>query len=194
MRLRLIAFVLATLGVATTAQAQTYFWVEPQVALEQGEANVETGESFANLSFGHQWSPKWGIWLQTAHGNLWGETAVGPSFQLSDQLNVGVGIGIEHFEPKSLRLRLNAYYDAPSGSLLYIQYDRGKDSSWVWADATLLRRWLGLGVILQMPDAGVGPKVEFRMGKHLGIWVAPVYDWESDVIRTLVGGRIMLDK
>lgn len=195
MSLRLMLFVFATFVVVTTAEAQTYLWVEPQVALEKSANQVETGEHFANVSFGHQWSPKLGIWLQSAHGNLWGETAMGPSFSLTPELQVGVGVGIEHFEPKPLRLRLNAYYDHErSGSFVYIQYDFGKDSSWIWADATAMHKQFGLGVLLQMPDAGIGPKFEVRAGQHLGFWVAPVYDWQAGVIRTLVGGRLMFEK
>lgn len=194
MRLRLF-MLLVCLMAARAAEAQTYLWFEPQGTLERVEDETKTGEYFGNLSFGHQWKPWLGVFIQSAHGNLWGETAAGPSFQLNDEFNFGVGIGIEHFAPKPLRLRLNAYYDdAQTGSFAYFQYDVGNDSSWIWADATRMHKWFGLGVLLQMPDAGVGPKLEVRAGKHVGIWVAPVYDWQAEVVRTLVGGRLMWDR
>ncbi len=193
-----LALILACLGLATAAEAQTstYFWVEPQVALEKStDSQLVTGEHFTNVSFGHQQSPKLGGWAQFALGNFWGEAAAGYSVMVSDELQIGAGIGKELKGEKPWRVRLNAYYDhAKSGSFVYVQWDGDRNSSWIWADATRMHGHFGLGLLVQMPDGGVGPKAEFRFGQHLGLWVAPVYDWPNETVRTLVGGRIMFEK
>ncbi|HEY4528511.1 MAG TPA: hypothetical protein VJJ48_01650 [Candidatus Paceibacterota bacterium] len=174
---------------APEAQAQsTYLWFEPQVAVEK------EGEYFGTISFGHQKSPWVGLFAQTSHGNLWGETAFGPTFAPAEGLSFGVGMGVEHYAPHPIRLRLNAYYDhVATGSFLYAQFDTGKDSSWVWLDAVRMYGHVGVGAFVQMPSAGVGPKVELRFRDHVGVWVAPVYQWQEEKLRLLVGGRIMFE-
>ena len=191
--------ILALMLVAIPAQAQNlvyqgYAWFEPQVAIEKSGANkATTGEFFGTISMGQKLSPRFGLFLQSAHGNLWGETVFGPTLSLTPELEVGAGIGIDHYAPRLMRLRLNSYWDHQrTDSFIYTQIDFGKTGNWAWMDGARMFGAIGIGGLLQMPGGGVGPKVELRVGK-VGFWVAPVYEWEEKTTRMLVGSRFMFD-
>lgn len=167
---------------------QGYLWVEPQVAAEKG------GEYFSTISLGQKLSPRLGLFLQTAHGNFWGETVFGPTLSITPELEVGTGIGIEHYSPRLLRFRLHSYYDHKrTGSFLYTQFDAGKTGSWVWVNGARMFGPVGVGALVQMPGGGAGPKLELRAGKHIGIWAASVYEWNEKTARVLIGTRFMFD-
>lgn len=180
---------------SASAQAQeTYLWLEPQVAVEKNViGKTKTGEYFGTVSFGYQKSRWLGIFIQSSHGNIWGETVIGPSFQIAEGLNVSLAVGVEHYTPHPIRGRFNAFYDhEASGSFAYVQFDTGKGSNWVWADATrMFKKKVGIGFLAQMPGGGVGPKLELRHGDHLALWVAPVHEWNEKTTRVLTGMRIM---
>ena len=186
--MRTLLRILIFMVFAVPAQAQRgYLWFEPQVAAEK------RGEYFGTLSMGQKLSPRFGLFLQSAHGNLWGETVFGPTLSLTPGLEVGAGIGVEHYTPRLLRLRLNSYYDHErTGSFIYTQIDFGKTGNWVWADGTRMFGHVGIGGLLQMSGGGVGPKFEVRVGK-IAFWVAQVYEWKEKEVRVLVGTRFMFD-
>ena len=172
------------------------YWNARPCNIRHSKQPVGTREYFGTISFGKQWSPKVGLFAQTAHGNEWGETVVGPSFAITEELQVSVAVGAEHYAPNPARVRLNAYYDdIDTGSFAYVQFDTGKDSSWVWVDATrMFKDVIGVGLLVEMPGTGAGPKLELRAGKHLGFWVAPVYEWREKAARAVLGGRVMFQK
>lgn len=176
--------------IAGEASAQdAYLWVEPQIAAEKD------GEHFTTVSVGKQWSSKIGIFAQSSHGNYWGETVFGPSFQFGERLGFGAGLGVEHYNPKKLRLRLTGYYEEPrSGSFVDIQFDTGwRQYSWIWVDAVQMYGWFGVGGLVQMPGGGAGMKVELRPNDLFAIWFSPVYDWQANEVRPLIGLRLMLN-
>ncbi len=198
-----IMFVMLVLAIAVPVAAQEpeqaekdwYVWFEPQVAIQQNEEEkVSRGEYFGVLTASKQWSKGKGIFFQTGHGNLWGETVIGPSFELTDAdsvhtVQVSAAAGVDHHSPRLLRGRLNFFYDNDeSGSFAYSQFDFGKGGKWVWTDATLmLNKKSGFGILIQMPGGGIGPKYEFQPTKNLAAWAAVVQDWQEDKARLLVG-------
>jgi len=190
-----LIFALATSNVASAQNTSWYLWLESQSAIEKTEVHkVGFGERFATLTFGYSKS-KVGFIVASSQGNLWGETILAPSISLGS-VEFSAGVGIEHFAPYNRRVRLNLNYDDErSGSFLYIQSDFGQGAGWAWIDGAIFptefHKSFGTGVLLQMPGAGVGPKVEFRKGDHFGLWIAPIYEWNEKTTRVMFGMRLM---
>lgn len=184
---------------ATKFEKYTYVELYAQTAVEKNEAKkVLTGEYFGALTLIAQRSPKVGLFFETGHGNYWGETVVGPSFQISQEWNVSLAAGVEHFEPKKVRSRFNLYYDQETewenqgSSFMYLEVGAGESGNWIALDAVkMLSKSVGLGFLVQAPEAGAGVKAELHFGDHVGVWFAPVYDWQNKKTRVLAGGRIM---
>ncbi len=174
----------------------TYVEFYPQIAIEKGGGGeTQVGDFFGSLSLIRQTGPGLGLFFESAHGRYWGETVLGPAFQVGSW-NLSVAGGFEHFAPRKMRGRFNAYYDEEeTGSFLYLEVGVGQSGHWGSVDAVrMFTKNIGAGILAQAPDAGVGPKVEVRVGNHLGFWVAPVYDWEAYKWRTLAGGRLMWER
>lgn len=218
---RVLACALVCLAAARAAEAQTYLWFEPQLAIDRlkpvtltseswatdmegREVNHQTyteelgriGNSYATLTFGHLWKPHLGIMMQTAHGTDWGETVIGPAFSPAKGLVISPAVGIEHLEPNLLRFRLHVDYDHEgSGSFLYSIFDTDRESRWIQIDAAyMFNSRVGLGTYIEMPGIGAGPKLELRLGNHVGFWAAPVYEWREKKARFAMGGRLMWDR
>jgi hypothetical protein len=174
-------------------EAYTYFELQPQIAVEKG--GKKTGDHFTTIQILHQRKRWLGLFVETAHGNNWGETAIGPSFQVTHELNVSVAAAVSHYENEGLRGRFNAYYDSEkTGSFVYAEAGVGKYDSWVAIDAVrMLGKNVGLGAILQMPGGGAGPKLDLRVNDHFRFWAAPVYEWKEKNFRVLVGARLMFE-
>ncbi len=194
-------FLVMSCPIVAGAQTQkekksSYVWLEGQVATERpGEtAKWARGEHFFTLSFGKEWSKWLGLTAQVGHGNKWGETTLGPSFALTPELSVSAGVGVEHFGDYEKRFRANLYYDHErSGSFVYFSYDKGKSGQWVWLDATHIWNKGGIGLLIQMPGGGVGPKIEFRTN-HYALWTALLFDQGAETHRVMLGGRLKWEK
>jgi hypothetical protein len=204
MKIRVMIAVIVCL-VATTAEAQTdkWAWVEGQCLVQANEA----GETKATPCFGVvtaniQKNAGLGFLIQSGHGNEWRETVIGPSVKFGSETLFSVGFGIEHDKPNHRRARLALYWDdEETGSFIYIEADSrlknvDEDGFDRWINVEAVRMFnekFGVGIFAEMPDTGIGPKIEYRPHEKLGIWAFTGYDWQAKKIRGGIGLRLMFE-
>ena len=187
----------------TKFEPYTYLWLEGQVAMERSEVRMNKpviSQGVSTLTFGHQASPLVGVVATVAHAYTkdaegWSEATIGWSLATSGGLAVSAGPAIEQVGKEYHgRARLNMFYDhESSASFLYGQLDVGQGQSWYWVDGALfIHKVVGIGFLVQMPDLGIGPKLELRMGNHFSVWGAGVRQPDTKLEYGVFGIRLKM--
>lgn len=189
----------------TKFEPYTFVWLEGQAAVPKSELGLKKPviqQSVSTLTFGHQASQGVGVVATLAHANTldseaWNEVTLTWSVATKSGLSVSAGPAIEQVgKVYHNRGRVNFFYDhEASASFLYGQLDAGQGTSWWWVDgAIFIKKFVGVGVLAQMPDLGVGPKLELRMGNHVSIWGAGLRQPDTKVEYGVFGLRLKYDK
>ncbi|MBX4199078.1 hypothetical protein KW800_02265 [Candidatus Parcubacteria bacterium] len=184
-----------------------YLWFDSQLATGKEFSRRDIGnttQAVHTISYGLQRSKAFGLTATASyakdHGEEWGEATFGYSFAPNAETAISAGPGIELFGDNLRRVRLSLYYDNADKDrphFLYVQSDFGQGAGWFWADGTyFLTKRLGTGLLIQVPDLGVGLKEEVLLkGKLLSAWGAvllppPNAGVDESYLRYAIGGRL----
>lgn len=181
-RLVFTIIMLATIPGVSSAQVKPKPWfglVETQVAMEGGS---KISQGLFSLTANYQPS-RFGFIITTDHqrffddGSNWGETTAGLSLATEKKdLVFSVGPGYD-YQAKTIRGRANLYYKNKARHFIYGQFDIGRDGTWWWIDGVaFLSPHFGFGFLGQMPDLGIGPKIQVRAHPQISFAVAGLKD------------------
>lgn len=174
----------------------SFLWLEPQVSTTP---DYNHREAIITLSYGHQFKRGLGIMASLAHSRTtdqphWTEGVVAWSIEPVNGLDLSVGPGFEVNQGgrPQLRGRMNMNMESDQyHHFLYTQLDLGKGDKWYWIDgAYFIGSQIGVGVLVQMPDLGYGPKIEIRSNDKFSWWIADTFEPQKKLWYASFGLRI----
>lgn len=176
MRVYAILTVLVVTVITSVAHAQTFFFVEHFTTAERTDSCTETVPTL-DAWFQQGISGKIGMfaWAQTTPD--WRQAYIGPSYQITSWLQVGIGGGIEKADSKK---RLGSFlYAAKGKDSLFGVYENGGGGRWHIAvyNHQVGKSRFGIGVHTQA-FVGTGPRAEMNFGP-IKLWSSLLFEGDG---------------